>query len=364
MTGNEHTQDDAHDRPDDVQNISTQDLVDNNYDVDLKPSGGSGTGPDVSKSRGHAEAAWEEPGRTRHDDSIDASSHKEDRTDDGYDLSTKPEMSAATYVGKPDDPYYDEELQRMNDSRDRDEGSLGQRQNEWDKKRISQAICSQIPISKRQREKVVNAMESLNLERFGQQKAIERVCLGAVAVIVNDERVEQTDNPEDVTPVSWEDEFKAIANRHDVSMSDLSTIKSIVRDELEGQAMEPVTAGYKRDMNLPKTSISEKPDEYWEHHSPREWETIARMWENQEDEYKETVPDEKRELIRLLQKWKPWEQFDDPTLPDSEDREPDPIKSDEKATEIDEETIEEELDLLNETVEAEALVEQMEADDQ
>jgi hypothetical protein len=311
MSEDERGQESAHSRdiPSDVQNVSTQELVDNNYEVDMGRGGGvrgsSGIDPDVPGDRGRASAV-EEPGRTQYDDSVAASSSDDGRSDEGYEFETKSEMSAATQVGKEGDDHYDDWFQTVNDNRDRYEGSLGKRQNEWDKKRISEAICSQLPISDLQREKVLNAMELMNMERFGQQKAIERVCLGTTAVIVNEERVDQADSLEEVTSLTWEDEFKAITEPHGISMSDMGTIKEIVREELEDKMLMPVTVGAKRDPNLPKMSTSDLPDEHWDRFSPRVWEQVARSWEEQDEEYREAVPDDYRDLIQLLRNWEPW----------------------------------------------------------
>lgn len=367
MTEDGHTQENAPRRgnPEDVQDISTQELIDNNYETRLEPRNGPDKDPEMSRGRDLA-AAMEEPGRTRHDDSINASSNNEDRSDEGYDLSTGAERSAATYVGKPRDPHYDDQLQRVNDNRDTYDGSLGQRQNQWDKKRICEAICSQLPISELQRKKILNAMEELDLERFGQQKAIERVCLGTAAVIVDPERAENADYPDEVTLLSWEDEFRATAKPLGVSMSDLSTIKRIVREELGWASLDPVTVGPKRDVNLPKIPFSDRPDEYWERQSPQSWEFIARSWETKDDEYKEAVPEEKQELVRLLHKWEPWERSDESTDRDSEEKPSNCSKIDCKEIgEVTENAFDEEFDSIDEQIAAEAaeLVRLMESAD-
>lgn len=363
MTNDESTEDtaDLQEIPEEVQDLTVEELNENICDI-APASRRSGDENDPRMVRGPDPAAIPEPGRTMYDDSIDASSKDPGGTRDGHDYSAGHEMTAATGVGKPDDPNYDEDLQRINDGRHWSDGSLSHRQSEWDKKRFTQAICSDLPISKRQREMVVLAMEKLDLDRFGHQKAIERVCLGVATVIVNDERVEQTDDPGDVTLLSWESEFQDLAKKYDVAMSDLSTIKETVRDELGDRPPVPSDAGIKRDLNLPKITPDEKPDEYWEVRHTQYWVMLARTWESRDNDIKEAIPNEKRELVDLLRKWKPWDRTDDPKPepPDgSVEQGSDTGSSTDQNTDI-----VSELDELKATVEeeAEALVEQMEDD--
>lgn len=75
-----------------------------------------------------------------------------------------------------------------------------------------------------------------------------------------------------------------------------------MRDELEGEMLLPVTVGAKRDANSPRTSNSDLPDEYRENLSPLAWEQEARNREYRDEAFKETVPEDKRELIRLLER--------------------------------------------------------------
>jgi hypothetical protein len=128
--------------PADVQDVSTEELVANDYNVDFGDRDIPGSEPVESRFRTPQPGSFDDPGRTRHDNSIDASSDETDRTDEGYRITTGYESRSATRVGKPDDPDYDSELDRINEGRDRSDGSLSKRQSEWDKKRIAEAICS------------------------------------------------------------------------------------------------------------------------------------------------------------------------------------------------------------------------------
>lgn len=316
MTNNDSRNDcgNLRDIPEQVQNLSTEELGNNEHAV---PRSNADEGNHQNRPRSDPPAC-PEPGQTRYDDSINASSEDPGGSRSGYDFNAGHEMTAATSVGKTDDPNYNEDLQRRNDGRDQADGTLSHRQAEWDKKRITQAISSDLPISKRQRETVVLAMQQLNLDRFGHQKGIERVCLGVAAVIVNDEREEQASSPEEVTPLSWEDQFKDLAAKYDISMSDLSTIKEIVREELGDRPPTPAVTGIRRDRNLPKTSPSEKPDEYWDRLPARYWVHLARTWKHVEDDLKKEIPDQHRKHVDSLRNWKPWDRADEPAPSDDE----------------------------------------------
>lgn len=295
------------DVPDAVQDIPTEKLTGKGYPMPASGHESERSSEPEHRDRARGPRTLSDPGRMRNDESIDASSIDTPRDDEGYAFSTDPEMKAATGVGKPGkpDPHYDEQRQKMNDGRDPSDGTLSHRQAAWDKKRIARALCSDLPISKRQREQVVAAMEQLDLDRFGYQKAIERVCLGVVAVIVNDQRVEQGSTPDDVTLVSWEDQFREIATKFDVGMSDLSTIKKIVREELGDQPPEPAEADTNRDPNLPDIPPAEQPDEYWDRQPSRYWIRLARYWERYDADLKAALPEEKRKLVDLLRTWEP-----------------------------------------------------------
>lgn len=366
MTNDDYREDTGNHReiPEEVQDISTEELTANDYDV--VPSDYQ-SGDDIEPQNAYVQEppADFEPGRTRNDDSIDASSENLGGTRTGRDYSAGHEMSAATNVGKPDERgSYDEKLHRINDGRHQTDGTLSHRQSDWDKKRITQAICSDLPISKRQRETVVAIMEGLDLDRFGHQKAIERVCLGVVAVIVNDTRVRLASDPEEVTLITWEDEFQDIAAKYDVSMSDLSTIKQTVRDELDDMSPEPSNEGVKRDLDLPKVTPSERPDEYWEHRSSQYWVSLAYTWERRDDDIKDALPADKRERVNLLRKWKPWEREDNSETKRQDD-EAGPELGSASTTERETAT-DSDLGDLDSSIEdeAEALVASLEADDE
>lgn len=123
------------------------------------------------------------PGRIRGDDSIDASSEDTDRTDDGYRYSAGYDSQMATRIGAENEYNPDiDRLRAMHEGCHQSDGEHSLRESQREKRRISQALCSSLPISDHEGEKVVDAVESLNFDCFGNQKAIPRVTLGVVAV--------------------------------------------------------------------------------------------------------------------------------------------------------------------------------------
>lgn len=327
-----------------------------------------------------------DPGRRWFHGATEKSSDEFGGPENDYEYRSGPKMTAATGIdpGKEEniDPFEKrryEELHRYNDFRheaDRANDDLPERQHAWDMQRIPEAITSQLPISERQRGKVVEAVHRLDFSKFGQQKGLERVTLGVAAVIVMDEREkllkrgsEPTKEPPEDFWLTRTDEFKQIRKAHDITMSDLSTVKDIVREELDGRTYDPSHIGPLRDPHLPKMTVADRPDEYWEEVHPNYWHSVARLWEQHSEEYEEALPDEYLELVERLRHWEPWE-MDYPALRESQPEIPD------SNAEIDlpqDDVSIEDLDELEEAVEselseeveaeAEALLDEMSAED-
>lgn len=49
------------------------------------------------------------------------------------------------------------------------------------------------------------------------------------------------------------------------------------------------------------------PENYWEGRSTRSWGEAARQWEGLTTDWREPVPEEKRELIGQIRKREPWD---------------------------------------------------------
>lgn len=295
--------DDLQPIPEAMQDIPTEEIVEADYDV--VPS--SAFEKDESPRHDyHGFGAISPPGRTRHDDSIDASSESKDRSSQGHVYSAGYDSSMATRIG--DENSSDnkaDRLRQLHEGRHRSDGQHNVRESQRDKKRIAQAICSALPLNPHEHKMVVSVVENLDLTRFGQQKGLIRVILGVVAVVVDEQYRQVGDEVGEI--ISWTDEFRDICEKYDVLMSDLSTVKEKVREN-PGQKIDLK----RRDPALPDpTPKDELPESYWENQSPEYWTRVAKNWERTSDDHKEAFPDEYRDLVDRLCHWEPWSEEDD-----------------------------------------------------
>ena len=296
--------------PEEWQHLSTKEIVEEDYEV-IPPTA---TEDDEDDRRSHHDvAAFHPPWLTDHFDSVNASSD-----DPGWDAHKDAYSSAydspmATRIGdERDDDDDAERLRELHEGRHQSDGELSTRQSQWDKKRVPEAICSSLPLSQSEREEVIAVVESLDFSKFGQQKGLERVTLGVVAVVV-DERHRQHDNV-DGEIVSFTEEYREVRNSLDMSMSDLSTIKEIVREALDEGDITVERGQPRRDTHLPDpTPKQEYPRRYWEELSAESWARHAKNWSEVPDEFKKAIPEEYRALIDSLRNWEPWEDEEDST---------------------------------------------------
>ncbi|WP_157575453.1 hypothetical protein [Haloferax sp. Q22] len=307
--------------------------------------------PRVRKTR--AERGWgTQPGRVPGQDSIEASREEPDRDDDGYDL-TGYDSQMATRIGTEGSDDGGERLRQLHEGRHQSDGGHSARESERDKKRVTQAICSGLPLASHEREHVVNAVKALNLDKFGNQKSITKVTLGLVVVIVDERHRDGAEKIEQL--VSFSDEFRIICDKHDIAMSDLSTIKQIARDELSNRHVPVTSEVLWRDPALPgRTAPSDKPHEYWDRLPSKRWVAVAVNWEQIPQEFKDAIPADHLETVDLLRRWEPWEDEEDEDsepIDDEPDVEPNPVDRD--RDDLDEELL----------AEARALVEEMEDSD-
>jgi hypothetical protein len=294
--------------PEELQDISTEELVGADYEA-VPPTA---TENDEDDRWGHRDvAAFNPPGRTRHDDSINASSEDPggDAHEDAY--STGYDSPMATRIGDEDDSDDEaERLRELHDGRHHSDGDLSTRQSQWDKKRVAEAICSSLPLAQHESDKVLSVVESLDFSKFGQQKALERVTLGAVAVVVDERHRQHDDVDGDI--ISFTDEYREMCDSLDLSMSDLATIKRIVREAVDGGDATVWQREPRRDTHLPEpTPVDEYPDEYWDERHSEYWVRNAKAWSRVHDEFKGAIPAEYRTLIENLRKWEPWADEED-----------------------------------------------------
>lgn len=97
----------------------------------------------------------------------------------------------ATSVGPYEDGELDEQEQRLKMRNEgRDEDDFSQRMHEVDRRRIIDALCSSLPVSRPEKEAVKSHFEGLNLDQFGNQKAVKKVALATIRHVVDQRRLD------------------------------------------------------------------------------------------------------------------------------------------------------------------------------
>jgi hypothetical protein len=136
-----------------------------------------------------------------------------------------------------------------------------------------------------------------------------------VAVLVDEHHRSDADDLDQL--VYRSDKFQEMCDTHGVSMSDLSTIKQVVREQLEEQSIPRTPGISRRDPAMPEpTQPDEFPRQYWDELSAQKWANIADNWESQPYNFKNAIPDDYQETVDLLRRWEPWkdgEQEEEPS---------------------------------------------------
>lgn len=141
-----------------------------------------------------------------------------------------------------------ERLVRLNEGRHHSDGSHSTREAARDKKRITESLCSALDVvTDYQQKRAVSAMSQLNLDRFGQQKRIEKVALCTIGIVVDRERRRyflQGNDPAEVNfhEVSQQDfpdrfsqhsEFQMLCSQYGVSDDDHYSVTQLIKKELK-----------------------------------------------------------------------------------------------------------------------------------
>lgn len=115
------------------------------------------------------------------------------------------ETPAATSIGKASERgELEERLQRINDERNEGADGHSERMHRDDRNRIMDAICSSLPVSAVERELAKKQFEPLDLDQFGNQKAVEKVALATARYVVDQRRVEHGADYDDLLRESEE----------------------------------------------------------------------------------------------------------------------------------------------------------------
>ena len=133
-------------------------------------------------------------------------------------------------------------LIRHNEGRHPSDGNHSVREAARDKKRITESFCSRLDVTPYQQQRAIAAMGSLNLDRFGRQKRLEKVALGTIKVIVEWDRsyrLRQSPNlanlDDELVPprVLESDRYCDLLEDQGVSRKDLFSVSQLVKRELK-----------------------------------------------------------------------------------------------------------------------------------
>ncbi|WP_193365867.1 DNA-directed RNA polymerase subunit epsilon [Halorubrum californiense] len=135
-------------------------------------------------------------------------------------------------------------LIRHNEGRHRSDGNHSVREAARDKGRVTESFCSTLDLPSHQQRTAVAAMATMNLDRFGRQKRLEKVALATIKVVVEWDRSRRfpddslSDLDEDDLPTRMLDDpdYREILDQHDVSKADLYSVSQLVKRELKKEA--------------------------------------------------------------------------------------------------------------------------------
>lgn len=167
--------------------------------------------------------------------------HQPDAYTTGYDPFGETRVGIGTANGNI------ERLVRLNEGRHHSDGDHSAREAARDKKRITESLCSTLDVPSYQKRRTVSAMSQMNLDRFGQQKQIEKVALCTIGIVVDRERrryfLQGNDSTEvDLSEVgqqefpkrfSQEKDFQDLCTQYGVTGDDHYSVTQLVKAELK-----------------------------------------------------------------------------------------------------------------------------------
>jgi|AntRauMinimDraft_4_1070384.scaffolds.fasta_scaffold06511_1 hypothetical protein len=167
--------------------------------------------------------------------------HQPDAYPTGYDPLGETRVGIGTATGK-----FTRQI-RLNEGRHQSEGGHSAREAARDKKRITESFCSALDVTAYQQGRAISAMSQLNLDRFGQQKQIEKVALCAIGVIVDRDRRHYFLGGKDPSEVdlsgvdlqeypdrfSQQETFQKLCTQYGVSKADHYSVSQLVKQELK-----------------------------------------------------------------------------------------------------------------------------------
>jgi hypothetical protein len=199
----------------------------------------------------------------------------------------------------------DERLQEVNEGRDRFSDDHAVRMHSVDRSRIIGALCSSLPISDTERELAISTFADLDLDQFGNQKAVEKVALATIRHVVDTRRVEYGADFESLLRGS--EEYQVVKDSVLLNERGFMKLCNAVSDAIERCSRSPSLA-QGPDPNLPDAYPKyDYPDKYWNNLSAERWAGIAETWDHQPRKFRGSIPEEYLSLIDRLQRWEPWD---------------------------------------------------------
>ncbi|WP_147299466.1 hypothetical protein [Haloferax sp. Atlit-6N] len=102
-----------------------------------------------------------------------------------------------------------------------------------DKGRIAEAVCSALDLNVGETGRVVYEATKMNYSQFGYHRAMERVILGIIAVVVEDRRIQRGADLYTAS-IQRHEAFKSLMTKFGIDSKDLNLIKRIVRRQISG----------------------------------------------------------------------------------------------------------------------------------
>lgn len=165
---------------------------------------------------------------------------------DAYTVGYDPAGATRIGTGTADRGTRLRRLIRQNEGRHQSDGRHSTRAAARDKKRVTQAFCSVLSVTDHQQREAVGLMGRLNLDRFGQQKRLEKIALTVIRVVVDSDRhrlffegrgpaaIDLSDVEPSSYPTSIGDtqRYEELCAAHGFSDRDRFSVIRLVKDEL------------------------------------------------------------------------------------------------------------------------------------
>lgn len=288
----ESDEDGVQEIPEEVQDLTLEEVLEQDYNV--VPS--EHTGGEDERRGPPPGTGWlfeTHPG--------EGALSEEEMYQDQHAYEYNPKSAAATEVGDPDQRDEDtDKLHRINRGSHHSDGELAKRQAEWDKERITHAMCNQVGLNDYQRDEAIRIMLALNLNKFGSQKAIEKVALLVIRYVFQRDQMAY-DWAED-SRITENEQYCSYVEDVGWDMDDVIRLSKTLKQQLRELNWRDKFTGTNpgRDKHIPESGPEDRPDEYWYSKTKEYWERVAETWEQQPDEFREAIPDQHRETVMAL----------------------------------------------------------------